>query len=119
MRLGPLQTKWIAALRSGEYAQDRSQLKSARGYCCLGVACVVLGLDFRRTPLGAYETKGRETAELPYSAMVTLGLDSKSGHPVGGGIGRTLAKMNDDGESFAYIADVLETKPEEYFTVSA
>ncbi len=119
MKLGPLQTKWIAALRSGEYAQDRQQLKTERGYCCLGVACMVLGLTFRKTPLGSYETAaGRETAEMPANAWRKLGLDGGSGGTLAA-YGRSLAKMNDDGETFAYIADVLETRPEQYFTVSA
>lgn len=38
-------TKWIKALRSGEYKQGRSKLKERTGsitrYCCLGVACAV------------------------------------------------------------------------------
>lgn len=44
-------TKWVAALRSGEYKQtdgklyrsgfERTSLKT--GYCCLGVACIVAG----------------------------------------------------------------------------
>lgn len=33
--------KWIAALDSGEYKQDKGQLESQYGYCCLGVGCVV------------------------------------------------------------------------------
>lgn len=29
--------KWIDALRSGEYQQDRCSLKTLKGFCCLGV----------------------------------------------------------------------------------
>ncbi len=32
---------WVDALRSGEYQQARSALKTDEGYCCLGVACEV------------------------------------------------------------------------------
>lgn len=28
---------WVAALRSGKYKQGKGQLKTDRGYCCLGV----------------------------------------------------------------------------------
>lgn len=35
---------WVEALRSGKYAQGTEVLRSKDGkYCCLGVACVVLG----------------------------------------------------------------------------
>lgn len=38
--------KWVEALRSGEYQQGSSCLKDSRNnYCCLGVACVVAGID--------------------------------------------------------------------------
>lgn len=38
--------KWLVALRSGEYKQGKGQLfdESENAYCCMGVACVVLGL---------------------------------------------------------------------------
>ena len=29
--------RWIASLESGKYQQDRHQLKSCSGFCCLGV----------------------------------------------------------------------------------
>ena len=31
--------KWIDALRSGKYEQGSEKLRSAQGYCCLGVLC--------------------------------------------------------------------------------
>ena len=44
-----LREKWVAALRSGEYKQGRKLLMSDfardRRYCCLGVLCVVGGID--------------------------------------------------------------------------
>jgi hypothetical protein len=30
---------WIEALKSGKYKQDKGQLRSDKGYCCLGVLC--------------------------------------------------------------------------------
>lgn len=35
--------KWIAALRSGEYNQASRCLFDGDGYCCLGVACSIIG----------------------------------------------------------------------------
>lgn len=45
MNLGPNQKAWIAALRSGNYTQERGSLQNHFGYCCLGVACEVAGQD--------------------------------------------------------------------------
>lgn len=43
--------RWIAALESGEYLQGKGRLvqETIDGlrYCCLGVACVVAGLERR------------------------------------------------------------------------
>lgn len=33
---------WLSALRSGGYKQTKHRLQDHEGYCCLGVACVVL-----------------------------------------------------------------------------
>lgn len=32
-----VKSKWVKALRSGKYKQDKGTLKSGKGYCCLGV----------------------------------------------------------------------------------
>jgi len=37
-----IKTKWIAALRSGDYTQARHELNSGDGFCCLGVLAEVL-----------------------------------------------------------------------------
>jgi hypothetical protein len=34
-----IKTKWVAALRSGQYEQTMSMLRNNSGYCCLGVLC--------------------------------------------------------------------------------
>ena len=34
-----IRDEWVAALRSGKYAQTRGKLRKADGYCCLGVLC--------------------------------------------------------------------------------
>jgi hypothetical protein len=35
----------VAALRSGKYAQTKNTLRDEQGFCCLGVACDISGLD--------------------------------------------------------------------------
>lgn len=34
-----VKTKWVDALRSGDYKQIIEELQSLEGYCCLGVLC--------------------------------------------------------------------------------
>lgn len=36
---------WCQALESGNYIQCRKTLKKGNNYCCLGVACVTLGIE--------------------------------------------------------------------------
>lgn len=42
---------WVAALRSGEYPQDVGTLHTAKGFCCLGVACEVARTTDRSLPV--------------------------------------------------------------------
>lgn len=39
-----LKTKWIEALRSGEYKQGKHSLQKEDKFCCLGVLCKVMDL---------------------------------------------------------------------------
>jgi len=40
-----IKARWVKALRSGEYKQGRGSLKSATGYCCLGVLASIVDPD--------------------------------------------------------------------------
>jgi len=89
-----LKAKWIEALRSGKYKQTTHYLKDDQGFCCLGVLCDIQGADFDaiRTEFG------------------TLSLSS-SPQKYLGGLGMMaprLTTLNDDGKSFAEIADYIE-----------
>ena len=42
-----IKTKWLKTLRSGKYSQGFGQLKSADGYCCLGVLCEAMEVGFK------------------------------------------------------------------------
>jgi len=79
---------WVAALRSGEYAQGFQRLKQIPveggrpGYCCLGVACEVamrhgvsLEVTMHPRPNGplSFAFNGTQ-ANLPYPVMQWLGL---------------------------------------------
>ena len=107
--------KWIAALRSGEYDQGRTVLRSGDAFCCLGVACDISSLgEWGRWKDGApvYKTK-KEThmRELPLAVQDWLGLRTEKGQFVLGGDGEgtiSLANLNDTGFTFEQIADLIE-----------
>jgi hypothetical protein len=83
-----IKAKWVKALRSGEYVQTTDVLfDEFGGHCCLGVLCRVMGVE----PL----TKNAMGAK-PKAALGTFD------HLI-------LAEMNDNGSSFAEIADYIET----------
>lgn len=42
-----LKTKWVDALRSGEFEQRGSFLRRGGKHCCLGVLCEVAGLEIK------------------------------------------------------------------------
>ena len=90
---------WIAALRSSEYKQGNSALKSASlgggfQYCCLGVLCEVAKVETHSlTYIYAYpKSQPRETIMLDYDTQTLL------------------ARMNDASRyTFDEIADFIES----------
>lgn len=102
-------TEWLAALRSGDYAQGTKRLRTETGFCCLGVACDIAakagtgrwlnsiddGWVFRLT-----EHAPNEHEWMPKGMQATLGLNPHWN--------RELAEMNDKGSSFVDIADFIE-----------
>lgn len=103
---------WIDALLSEKYPQTQSRLKDSIGYCCLGVACDVKDPDiWQETSIKlpdriAYKW-GADTEEeyaashyLPKDLMAELGIDDYfQSH---------LTDLNDDGSTFAEIAEVIK-----------
>lgn len=91
-----LKTKWVVALRSGEYKQGIGTLYNAvnNTYCCLGVLGKVMGL---------------KEVELGTTALL-WGLNTKEHFcsPLLGLTETDLATMNDHGSSFSDIADHIE-----------
>ena len=41
-----VKTKWLEALRSGNYEQTEGRLRDHKGHCCIGVLACVLKADF-------------------------------------------------------------------------
>lgn len=106
-----IRKQWTAALRSDEFRQATGALRVDDRHCCLGVLC-----ELHRRANPDYEWKepvpglgyvyDKYISALPESVMLWAGLRSQNPrvtHPL-----RTLAQMNDDGFTFAEIADVIE-----------
>ena len=109
---------WLMALRSGAYKQGQGYLRSkSNKFCCLGVLC---DLGAKKDWQGCHNTVNawqyssapecnpRDTDSNdqtpntfpPHHVVDRANLDMVAMD--------TLAKMNDDGESFADIADWIE-----------
>jgi hypothetical protein len=101
--MNELQSKWIDALRSGEYSQATHQLRSETGFCCLGVLCDVL--DSRR-----WVGERFLTVEPQYPlATCSLPKDVRERAEVTFIVEGHCIHMNDSlGKSFVEIADYLE-----------
>lgn len=120
--------KWVAALRSGDYAQAKTVLRRGDRFCCLGVACDVYRQEFPELDLSwkpeftdpdSGLTLEHETNDLTFMGRVAglpdavrdwLGLRDDLGrfdrYPEYG-----LAALNDHGASFDTIADLVVEEP--------
>lgn len=98
-----LKTKWVAALRSGQFKQGRGRLHFYGTYCCIGVLAVVQGVNLSADERFQFEDSIC-TSSLPENLMA--GLDQLTTG--------NLADMNDGhgadkpGMTFAQIADYIE-----------
>jgi hypothetical protein len=116
-----IQKLWVGALRSGEYKQAQSVLRTESGMCCLGVLCDLykktegkgewLGSSFLDP--GDYESD----TELTDSVGVWAGISQNNPavpvvstrYPLSGTSVKTLlSEMNDGDFTFLQIADVIE-----------
>lgn len=105
-----LAKKWVAALRSGNYAQTQCQLRyneldGTASYCCLGVLCEVA--EIPRISHASYLFTTENGQEVATSSACAEGWWNKH-------FGTQLSQqqcwvMNDEqGKSFAEIADYIE-----------
>ena len=102
-------TKWIKALRSGEYIQGQAQLENNKKYCCLGVACKIsdpqLDISGRGLITKSHFGDLIETLKIPKLLIGTIDKSSNDFNIVV----TTLVKMNDIGKSFDEISTWIET----------
>ena len=111
-----IKVRWVEALRSGRYEQARGVLRKQIddqgrvGYCCLGVLCdLYVGLGVGHWGVSNYDGSvsfrtegGSASIYPPAEAAVHAGLDN---HDM-----QDLAFMNDEGATFAEIANKIESE---------
>lgn len=117
---------WIKALRSGEYEQTTGQLRDDKGFCCLGVACDLYAAEHPDAKWNrdvdeddcVEHTILNEAAVLPTVVRAWLGLKGATGEFVTCATpyqSDALAARNDNGATFAQVADLIEREPEGLF----
>lgn len=107
--LGPLQTKWVELLESGDYEQCTGQLTKGDAYCCLGIAEFIL---FSRTT-------GFNRVSLSVEVTNRIKIRSERGHAKDITM-PALYSLNDSyKKTFEEIAQVIRENPEQYFTAPA
>lgn len=114
--------KWIAALRSGEYLQAKESLRGHAfdknedmipdkwGYCCLGVAAHMQGLDMEEFGSCGMldEINTTYTQELGIPSLLCKPYKEKIANTYVETIAGKLAEMNDSGKSFIEISNWIE-----------
>jgi len=96
-----IKTKWVTALRSGEYKQTKGKLREygRKRFCCLGVLADINGAKWSTAGNSWGVGKPAEWNEGEYYGHGT-GLRLTSA--------LKLVEMNDSGKSFLEIADYIE-----------
>ena len=97
-------------MESGEYKQATHVLFDGEGYCCLGVACEVVG-GFTPT---ANESSGLLLSGQSEEVMNKLKFYGSLGQGELG-LSKSLAGYNDKGKSFKEIAAMIRANPEDWF----
>lgn len=113
-----VKSKWVAALRSGEYNQTRHFLRDKQGYCCLGVLCAIHSKEVGGEPVAVGTAYGvgpacylGQNSALPAQVCSWADLDPFPCvvPPLSSGTGLSLTMCNDDRRmSFEQIADLIE-----------
>ncbi|HTV69288.1 MAG TPA: hypothetical protein VMF90_12195 [Rhizobiaceae bacterium] len=105
--------KWVEALRSEKYRQTDSTLFNDGAYCCLGVACVIAGLE-------DHDIAGIGNLSPFDSVREFYGIRDEDGGFYSTVDGHaSLVDANDEGVSFSEIAGIIESEPEGLFVSAA
>jgi len=105
--------KWIAALRSGEYKQGQEALMiegpyNDKKYCCLGVACDVVGINILSSYENAFPCTLSNTDALPKLLVQNHSFKAGLSEKAQTTFVSKVAALNDDGKTFPEIADWIE-----------
>jgi hypothetical protein len=108
-----IKIQWIDALLSGEFTRGESFLNSDGKLCPLGVLCELAVRAGATTREGSHSGNvimyGHQNHVLPDSVVSWAGLPDRN--PTLLSIPRgSLADLNDDGMTFAAIADLIKDK---------
>lgn len=115
-----IKAKWVAALRSGKYKQGKAVLKDTEGrFCCLGVLCDIYNPDGWGEPVtvGVVYTGHSFGVEGDCSSTVLPDVVVKWANMPGSnptvivnecGDSISVAELNDQGDTFVDIADLIE-----------
>lgn len=106
-----IKTKWLAALRGGNFKQTKAWLRSSEDECCcLGVLADICGTTWTANMTDCSYLKwptwrsnyqpGPNLQFLSEDFLKTTGLTNNQQY--------TLARMNDSGKSFIKIANYIE-----------
>jgi hypothetical protein len=109
---------WLKSLRSGKYKQGKNALCNAKEqFCCLGVLCDIHRIKVLKKGKGVWEKYSEnsmryddETGVLPKCVIDWAFRKNGAPNPsvkIKGGKS-SLATANDEGTSFAKIADIIE-----------
>jgi len=95
--------KWLEALRGGQYKQGKNVLRTAQDeFCCLGVLCDVVSPD-------GWEADGSLEGGFLHGdrkGFLSMGVKLATSFPELHEV--KLSNMNDEGKSFAEIANWIE-----------
>jgi hypothetical protein len=114
-----IKSRWLEALRSGDYKQTTATLRSTdNGYCCLGVLCelalqegIVRREDGERwsTYIATGDGGGYSDCNLPEAVQEWAGIDEADPWLDGDNTSRMASEWNDnEHKTFAEIADMIE-----------
>jgi hypothetical protein len=112
-----IKQQWVTALRSGEYTQASSNLRTEEGFCCLGVLCDLYSkdtgtewevnhtADAKPIPFYSFVNEG---SFLPIAVVNWAGLEKSSPEVIALEGEAELAQLNDSGSTFTQIAQLIE-----------
>jgi hypothetical protein len=109
-----IKSKWVAALRSGQYKQGSGRLRDKKNrFCCLGVLCNLHAQafpEFAAGELNPLRYAGYEGCIPPIVMKWADIEDNRGGWVVIDGSRRALTGHMDAGRTFAEIADAIEAQ---------